>query len=71
MSRLDHDDGVEPSEMQHTYVIQDNQGLGPTAIGVADGIKEAMPGHGGDELFEEEDKQSGADEGQDEVVDQE
>lgn len=57
--------------IRHTYIIQNNQGLGPTAIGFANGIKETMPGDGGDELFEEENEQSGADGGQDEVVDQE
>lgn len=60
---------IIPTEV--TYVVQNDQGLGPTALLVAHGEKEATPRNGGDKLLNEKSQESAADKGQVEVVDQE
>ena len=54
-----------------THIIENKQLLGPTTIGVADGIKKTVPDKRGDELFDEEGQEDTANYSQDEVVDEE
>lgn len=54
-----------------THVVQHNQGLGPTAIVVADRVEDAMANDGGQELLNEESQEDAADGGEVEVVDEE
>lgn len=54
-----------------THVVQDNQRLGPAALGVADGMEDAVAGNGGNQLLNEESQQDGAHGGEEEVVDEE
>lgn len=62
--------GAKNNEGQ-TYVVEDNQGLGPAAIVVADGVEDAAASNGGHKLLNEEDEKDTADGSQVEVVDEE
>lgn len=37
-----------------TYVVQDDQWLGPASIVMADGVKDTIAGDGGNQLLEEQ-----------------
>lgn len=54
-----------------TYVVQNDQGLGPAATVVTDGVEDAVAHNGGEELLDEQGQQDGADDGQEQVVDHE
>jgi hypothetical protein len=56
---------------QETYVVQDDQGLGPTALSMANGMEQTMTNNSRQNLLNEQSKQNGADGGEVEVVDQE
>lgn len=53
------------------YVVEDNQGLGPAAVGVADGVEDAAADDDGQKLLNEESQEDAADGGEVEVVDEE
>ena len=54
-----------------TYIVQNNQGLGPTTIVVTDSIKDTMVVEGRNKLLKEENKQNSAHSSEDKVVDHE
>lgn len=54
-----------------TYVVQHNQGLGPTSLMVADGEEDALADNGREQLLNEQSQEDCADSGQVEVVDDE
>lgn len=54
-----------------SYVVQQNQGFGPPAIGVTDGVEDAVPDDRREQLLNEENQQPAADEREEEVVDEE
>lgn len=56
---------------QVVEVVEDNQGLGPAAIDIADGEEDALADDGGQELLNEESQEDAADGGEVEVVDKE
>lgn len=54
-----------------TYVVENNERLGPAAIVLANGVEDATTNNGRDELLEEEQQKRQADGGEVEVVNQE
>lgn len=54
-----------------TYIVEDNEGLRPTAIMIADGIEDALAHNGRQDLLNEESQEDGGDGGQDKVVNEE
>lgn len=54
-----------------TYVVQNDERLGPSTAVIADGEKDAMSPDGGHQLFNEESQQRATDQGEVEVVDHE
>lgn len=54
-----------------TYIVQDNHGLSPSTIVVADGMEDTIVVKLGNQLLNEEDQEDAADGGQVEVVDEE
>ena len=62
---------LAPEEQVFTYVIEDNERLSPATIHVADCVEDAAANNGGEELLNEESEETGADHGQEKVVDQE
>ena len=54
-----------------TYVVDDDQGLRPASVLIADGVEDALADHRGQQLLNEEGQEDAADDGQVEVVDQE
>ena len=53
------------------YIVQNNQGLSPATIVVADSIKDTMVVEGRNKLFKEENKQNSTHGCEDEVMDHE
>lgn len=58
-------------EFVPTYVIQDNHGLGPSTIVVADGVENTIVVELGNKLLNKQDQEDTADSGEVEVVDEE
>lgn len=58
-------------DLEVAHVVENNQGLGPAAVVVADGEEDALSDNGGEKLFNEEGEQDGANGRQVEVVDEE
>ena len=56
---------------QKTYVVQDDQGLGPTALSIANRMEQTVTNNSRQNLLNEQSKQNGADGSEVEVVDQE
>ena len=54
-----------------TYIVDDNEGLGPSTFVVADSEEDTVPPDCRQQLFDEKSQQSTADNGQVEVVDHE
>lgn len=54
-----------------TYIVENNERLGPTALVIADSVEDTTANKCGNELLNEEDEQDEADGGEVEVVDQE
>lgn len=64
-------DGVKDARVDGTYVVEDNERLGPAAVGMADGVEDALANNSGQELLNVESEETGADEGEDQVVGEE
>lgn len=54
-----------------THVVKNDEGLGPTAIVVADGVEDALAHNGRQYLLNEKSQQNGGYGGENEVVDEE
>jgi hypothetical protein len=52
-----------------TYVVKQDQLVGPATVEVADGVENTVPDEGGEQLLNEESQKTTADDGQVEVVD--
>ncbi len=52
-----------------TYIVQHDELRSPTAVGVADGVEDAIPSQGRDQLLQEKQEQNRADGCEVEVVD--
>lgn len=63
--------GIYPYTHVETYIVQNNQGLSPATIVVADSIKDTMVVEGRNKLFKEENKQNSTHGCKDEVMDHE
>lgn len=57
--------------MGATYVVEDDKGLSPAAIVVADSVEDTVAGKGGYELLKKQDEENQADGSEVEVVDEE
>ena len=53
------------------YIVQSDQRLRPAAFMIADGEEQSFPGHGGQQLLDEERQQNGTDHGEIQVVNHE
>lgn len=56
---------------EFTYVVENDHGLSPTTVVVADGEEDALADNSGQDLLNEESQEGAADGGQVEVVDEE
>jgi hypothetical protein len=67
------EDGVEELEVlgEVVEVVQNDKGLGPAALSMADGVEDAATNNSGQKLLNEESQESTTDQSQVEVVDQE
>jgi hypothetical protein len=54
-----------------TYVVQNDEGLSPSTVVVADGVEDAVAHQGGQKLLHEQSQKNGADSGEKEVVNHE
>lgn len=52
------------------YVVQDNEGLCPAAISIADGVESSTANNGGKQLLNEKHQDDGADNREDKIVNQ-
>lgn len=62
--------GCECQSRRKTYVVEDDQGLSPAAVDVADRIEDTTAHNSRQKLLNEENQQDSANSGQVEVVDQ-
>ena len=54
-----------------THIVEDNEGLSPATINIADGVEDAVANESREKLLNKQSQEDGADSGEVEVVDEE
>lgn len=71
LSSLSAGQHFKPRDQENTYIVQDNEGLGPSTLVITNGEEETVSVERRQKLLNEESEKSRADRGQVEVVDHE